>query len=241
MRIGRLLTVILMALLWRPAAHAGDAPELAARLASAGLENVRAAVGDDGVVYAALENRVMRGTWRGAGLALRLMGEALPEAGNFVTVILDDGVPRVRVKARRTDNERWTVWVDYDVDEAMDRLAGAAERNSSRGRVDITVHPKVSIDNHRLDVLCEYAVAVAPAFETSLWRGGRITLQPVIPLFGGNLRRENPLRYLRVGIADISQELTLRVKAGLMGEAVAGDGRYSFGPIDKLTVMAGGE
>lgn len=116
---------------------------------------------------------------------------------------------------------------------------------------------------------------VAPAFETSLWRGNRITLQPVLPLIGGNLRRDNPLRYLRVGIADISQELlrggrtgltvaagmfypgfagvhaeaswmgtgelTLRAKAGLMGEAVAGDGRYSFGKIDKLTVMAGGE
>lgn len=116
---------------------------------------------------------------------------------------------------------------------------------------------------------------VATAFETSLWRGNRITLQPVLPLIGGNLRRDNPLRYLRVGIADISQELlrggrtgltvaagmfypgfagvhaeaswmgtgelTLRAKAGLMGEAVAGDGRYSFGKIDKLTVMAGGE
>lgn len=97
----------------------------------------------------------------------------------------------------------------------------------------------------------------------------------MLPLIGGNLRRDNPLRYLRVGIADISQELlrggrtgltvaagmfypgfagahaeaswmgtgelTLRAKAGLMGEAVAGDGRYSFGKIDKLTVMAGGE
>lgn len=162
-----------------------------------------------------------------------------------------------------------------DIWKDMHLLADAEEKNSSRGRIDITLHPKVSIDNHRLDVLCEYAVAVAPAFETSLWRGNRITLQPVLPLIGGNLRRDNPLRYLRVGIADISQELlrggrtgltvaagmfypgyagahaeaswmatgelTLRAKAGLMGEAVAGDGRYSFGKIDKLTVMAGGE
>lgn len=237
--------------------------------------NVRTAVGDDGVVYAALENRVMRGTWRGAGLVLTLMGETFPEAGSFVTVILDDGVPRVRVQVWRSAEGRWKVLADYDVDKVMHLLADAEEKNSSRGRIDITLHPKVSIDNHRLDVLCEYAVAVAPAFETSLWRGNRITLQPVLPLIGGNLRRDNPLRYLRVGIADISQELlrggrtgltvaagmfypgyagahadaswmatgelTLRAKAGLMGEAVAGDGRYSFGKIDKLTVMAGGE
>lgn len=237
--------------------------------------NVRTAVGDDGVVYAALENRVMRGTWRGVGLALTLMGETFPEAGSFVTVILDDGVPRVRVQVWRSAEGRWKVLADYDVDKVMHLLADAEEKNSSRGRIDITLHPKVSIDNHRLDVLCEYAVAVAPAFETSLWRGNRITLQPVLPLIGGNLRRDNPLRYLRVGIADISQELlrggrtgltvaagmfypgyagahaeaswmatgelTLRAKAGLMGEAVAGDGRYSFGKIDKLTVMAGGE
>lgn len=275
MRSGRLLTFILLAILWRPAVHAGDAAQLTARLAAAGLENVRTAVGDDGVVYAALENRVMRGTWRGAGLALTLMGETFPEAGSFVTVILDDGVPRVRVQARRSAEGRWKVLADYDVDKVMHLLADAEEKNSSRGRIDITLHPKVSIDNHRLDVLCEYAVAVAPAFETSLWRGNRITLQPVLPLIGGNLRRDNPLRYLRVGIADISQELlrggrtgltvaagmfypgfagvhadaswmatgelTLRAKAGLMGEAVAGDGRYSFGKIDKLTVMAGGE
>ena len=275
MRSGRLLTFILLAILWRSAVHAGDAAQLTARLAAAGLENVRTAVGDDGVVYAALENRVMRGTWRGAGLALTLMGETFPEAGSFVTVILDDGVPRVRVQARRSAEGRWKVLADYDVDKVMHLLADAEEKNSSRGRIDITLHPKVSIDNHRLDVLCEYAVAVAPAFETSLWRGNRITLQPVLPLIGGNLRRDNPLRYLRVGIADISQELlrggrtgltvaagmfypgfagvhadaswmatgelTLRAKAGLMGEAVAGDGRYSFGKIDKLTVMAGGE
>lgn len=275
MRSGRLLTFILLAILWRPAVHAGDAAQLTARLAAAGLENVRTAVGDDGVVYAALENRVMRGTWRGAGLALTLMGETFPEAGSFVTVILDDGVPRVRVQARRSAEGRWKVLADYDVDKVMHLLADAEEKNSSRGRIDITLHPKVSIDNHRLDVLCEYAVAVAPAFETSLWRGNRITLQPVLPFIGGNLRRDNPLRYLRVGIADISQELlrggrtgltvaagmfypgyagahaeaswmatgelTLRAKAGLMGEAVAGDGRYSFGKIDKLTVMAGGE
>lgn len=275
MRSGRLLTFILLAILWRPAVHAGDAAQLTARLAAAGLENVRTAVGDDGVVYAALENRVMRGTWRGVGLALTLMGETFPEAGSFVTVILDDGVPRVRVQAWRSAEGRWKVLADYDVDKVMHLLADAEEKNSSRGRIDITLHPKVSIDNHRLDVLCEYAVAVAPAFETSLWRGNRITLQPVLPLIGGNLRRDNPLRYLRVGIADISQELlrggrtgltvaagmfypgyagahaeaswmatgelTLRAKAGLMGEAVAGDGRYSFGKIDKLTVMAGGE
>ena len=272
---GKLLTIILLAMFWLPEAKAGDASELTSRLASAGLENVRTAVGDDGVIYAAVENRVMRGTWRGAGFALRLMGEVFPEAGNFVTVILDDGVPRVRVQARRSDEGRWKVWVDYDVEKAMGVLGRVAETNSSRGKIDITLHPKISIDNHRLDVLCEYAVAVAPAFEMSLWRGNRITVQPVIPLIGGNLRKDNPLRYLRVGIADVSQELlrggrtaltvaagmfypgfagvhtefswmateelTVRMKAGLMGEAMAGDGGYRFGKTDKLMVMAGGE
>lgn len=196
-----------------------DVPS-AAGLVGLGFDNVRVGRSGD-IVYAAIEDPTYRGTYRGLGVALQHLAAECPGAAGYEVVLLDSRVPQVCAHGRFADDS-WTVDVDYDVAPAMAVLADAAEEGSSRGKIDITFHPKVSLNNHRLDVLYEWAVAIAPSVETTLWRGNRITLQPVIPLCGGNLYENNTLRYVRMGIAAIEQEFlsggrwNLRMSAGLL-------------------------
>jgi hypothetical protein len=63
--------------------------------------------------------------------------------------------------------------------------------------------------NHRYDVLCEYVVSLAPTVEASLWKGNRITLQGIIPVSYYVRSLRNPT-YVRIGIADIAQDITSR-------------------------------
>ena len=202
-----------------PAAAAGDAA-LADVLTGMGFENVRA-LRSGNIVYAAVEDRTYRGTYRGLAVALQRLAVTCPDAEAYEVVLLDSDVPRVHVSAAVASGV-WTVKADYDTRGVMGVLSETAGQGRSTGRIDITLHPKVSIDNHRLDVLCEWAVALAPAVETTLWRGNRITIQPVIPLCGGNLYDNNTLKYVRVGIADIEQEFlhggrwSLKAAAGML-------------------------
>lgn len=193
---------------------------VASRLVKMGLENVKVGV-EEGVVYAAFEDHTFRGTYLGFGKVLEQLSLYYPDASQFEVVALDSKVPKVCVHARLVDGH-WLLDAGYDVEKTMVVLGNVAECGSSSGKIDIVFHPKVSIDNHRFDVLYEYAVSIAPSIETTLWRGSRITVQPVIPLVGGNLYEDNTLRYLRIGIADLEQELlrggrwSLKAAAGIL-------------------------
>lgn len=199
---------------------------LADRFVKMGFENVK--VGETGgVVYAAFEDPTNRGTYRGLGIMLEQLSQYYLDAERFEVVVLDSKIPKVCVHATHAGGQ-WSQHVDYEVDRAMEVLKTVDERGSSLGKIDVTFYPKVSVDNHRLDVLYEYAVAIAPSVETTLWRGNRITVQPVVPLIGGNLYDNNTLKYLRIGIADIEQEFmkggcwSLKAAAGIIYSNFAG-------------------
>lgn len=177
---------------------------IASRLVGMGLENVRVGIRDS-VVYAVFEDPTYRGTYRGFGTVIEQLSLHYPDVERFEVVALDSKVPKVCVHARRFAG-RWSLDADYDVEETMAVLAKAEERGNSFGKIDVVFYPKVSLDNHRLDVLYEYAVSIAPSVETTLWRGSRITIQPVIPLGGGNLYKNNTLRYCHIGVAGLEQE-----------------------------------
>jgi hypothetical protein len=97
-------------------------------------------------------------------------------------------------------------------------LGDVPSANPSTGRIDLTVYPMVSIDNHRFDVLCEYIVSLAPTLEMTLWRGSRLTLQPVFPVLT-NVWEQKPDGFIHIGVAALSQEICLtdRLKAVLSG------------------------
>ena len=125
--------------------------DIMSRLVDMGFENVRVGV-EDNVVYAAFEDPVYRGTYRGFGIMLEQLSQYYLDAERFEIVVLDSKVPKVCVHASHVDS-RWSLEADYEVENAMAILDNTDENGNSFGKIDVTFHPKVSIDNHRCDVL----------------------------------------------------------------------------------------
>ncbi|MCM1312164.1 MAG: hypothetical protein NC206_01565 [Bacteroides sp.] len=174
----------------------------AVSLTDMGFENVRVEVAD-GVVFAAVEAAAYRGTFRGAGVALKKLAADYPDVRDFELVLLEYKVPEIHVHAVR-ENEAWAVDVDYAVENVMERLRLTEQTGSSTGKVDVTFYPIVSVDNHRLDKLCEYVVSLAPSFETTLWKGNRVTVQPIFPL-AWNVAKGSSDSYVHLGVASLQQ------------------------------------
>jgi len=201
--------ITLMLLAWSAlGAIAETSKETAAQLAELGFENVRVAEQGDSVVYVTLESASYRGTFRGAAVGIEALGRIYPNVKAFRVLLLEHQVPQVSLTATRADGQ-WNVKGDYEYEDIRIATLPKKKTNSSAGKVDFTVYPMFTWINHRLNTPFEYVAALAPTIETSLWKGNRITLQPIIPV-SYNVQSINSSRYVRVGIADISQEVTSR-------------------------------
>lgn len=198
------------------AAAATEAGEAAAALVRLGFEDIRISQ-SGGTVYASVEPTAYRGTFRGAGVAVVELGRLFPEATAIELAVTEYQSPQVAVHARR-EGGSWKTTVDYATNAITKALGCVSAERSSTGRVDLTLYPMVSLDNHRFDILYEYVVSIAPSVELTLWQGNRITLQPVFPV-ATNIWHEKPDGYIRIGVATVSQQLNLsnRLKATLSG------------------------
>ena len=198
------------------AAAATEAGEAAAALVRLGFEDIRISQ-SGGTVYASVEPTAYRGTFRGAGVAVVELGRLFPEATAIELAVTEYQSPQVAVHARR-EGGSWKATVDYATNAITTALGSVSAERSSTGRVDLTLYPMVSLDNHRFDILYEYVVSIAPSVELTLWQGNRITLQPVFPV-ATNIWHEKPDGYIRIGVATVSQQLNLsnRLKATLSG------------------------
>ena len=198
------------------AAAATEAGEAAAALVRLGFEDIRISQ-SGGTVYASVEPTAYRGTFRGAGVAVVELGRLFPEATAIELAVTEYQSPQVAVHARR-EGGSWKTTVDYATNAITKALGSVSAERSSTGRVDLTLYPMVSLDNHRFDILYEYVVSIAPSVELTLWQGNRITLQPVFPV-ATNIWHEKPDGYIRIGVATVSQQLNLsnRLKATLSG------------------------
>ena len=185
---------------------AANAEDAAQRLVSLGFENVRIAEKGNECIYVAFESSSYRGTYRGAAVGIEELGKLYPKVNTFRVMLLENKMPQMALTATRKD-EYWTVVGDYDYHDVSVAIRPAKQKNSSSGKIDLTIYPMFTWINHRLNTPFEYVAAVAPAIETSLWRGNRITLQPVIP-FSYNVESINSARYIHIGIADIEQDFT---------------------------------
>ena len=242
------------------AAHAIDMIEEArAALARQGFEDIRIKM-TGSTVYACLEPTAWRGTFRGAGVAVEEILRLYPDATAIELAITEYKSPQVAVHVRKADDAlvspltshpspltpHLSVSVDYETAAILKVLGASPSSNSSTGRFDLTVYPMVSIDNHRLDVLCEYIVSIAPSVETTLWQGSRLTLMPVFPI-ATNVWHEKPDGYIRIGVAALQQELHITdrfravVSGGFfMGNQLGGDVtlRYRLGQSFTLGAQA---
>ena len=86
--------------------------DIMSRLVDMGFENVRVGV-EDNVVYAAFEDPVYRGTYRGFGIMLEQLSQYYLDAERFEIVVLDSKVPKVCVHASHVDS-RWSLEADYE-------------------------------------------------------------------------------------------------------------------------------
>lgn len=180
-------------------------------LVGLGFENV-ALVQQKDSVYASIEDPVYRGTFRGVGVAIKALAEIYNTATCFDVVVKENMIGKVVVHARKGDV--WEVDVDYDTNKVERKIASggaASSKNSSVGKVDLTMYPIVSLDNHLTYRLFSYSIMLAPAFETTLWRGNRIIVQPIIPLLDnyevGKDDRNIVNRHFQFGSVNVRQDL----------------------------------
>ena len=209
MNMMRYFLLFLFSLTWPVAlVHAASDEEATASLVGMGFENVRVASSGNDTVFVAIETAGYRGTYQGAVVALQELARLYPETRIFRLMLLEEQTARMSLTATCVDG-LWAVLGSYDSQDIEEALHTATARNSSERKVDLTIYPMLSINDRKVGGFWEYALAVAPALETSLWRGNRITLQPIIP-FAYNSETINSDTYIRVGVASIAQDVVAK-------------------------------
>lgn len=180
-------------------------------LQKSGFENVTAYASHD-TLTAAIENTNYRGNYRGIGQAIKSLSACNAQINVFRILVLEYQKPQVVVLATRHSG-LWSVQVDYDTQPLEQQILANASASTAREamststtrKIDVVLHPIFSFDNHKLDKLAEVCLFLAPSVETTLWRGNRIYLQPVIPI-AHNLTKRNPDRRVQLGVLAIRQE-----------------------------------
>ena len=238
--------IITLMLLFPPmlSVLAGTAEDAAARLAALGFENVRVTEQGDGMVYVAMESSSYRGTYQGAAVGIEELGRIYPNVVTFKVMLLENQMPQMALTATKTDG-KWAVKGGYDYHDIAAATQPTKTTNSSARKIDLTVYPMFTWMNHRLDIPFEYAVSLAPAIETSLWKGNHITFQAIIPI-SYRLESLKSMKYVRVGIADIAQDITShngRWQATLAGgffffDRIGVDLRLAYHATPSLTIGA---
>ena len=183
--------------------RAQNAVQIQTLLTDEGIEDIRMYIAGD-TVYLSFEDHAYRGTFRGAATALQKIAQAYPEIAHFELLLTDYQQPQIAIHATRQAGI-WNVIADRQMSKCLNRLHNIKAEARSTGKIDITVFPKVSLINNKLDHLFDYSVSIAPAIAATLWKGGRLTLQPIFPIIN-NLEEQETNRYIQIGTANLSQQ-----------------------------------
>ena len=199
---------------------AQDGEDVVRELVKMGFENV--AWGEDRQqrVYV-LENTPYRLSGIGVGKALdEIQKIGLPKNGKECRlIVLENNVPIISLSCQpdllgERDITRNDWMVSYDLGEAWELVKGKERKNSSLYKVDLMVYPMFSFKNGRLTVPYQVRFNVNPTLEVSLWRGGKITAQLVIPVVNDYGQRYDDIR---PGFLTVSQEVRLPYNVFLTG------------------------
>lgn len=181
--------------------HADD---LVRVLADEGFEDIRVKVVGD-TLFASFEDLAHRGTFRGAAVAIEKMATEQPDLQSFHLVLTDYKMPQLIVRASKC-GATWDVSVDRNMTRALEQLQAEKPVAASTGKLDIVVYPRVYLINNKLDHLFDYSIRIAPALAMNLWKGGRLTLQPIFPVLY-RLDDYNSKRFIQIGTANLTQQL----------------------------------
>lgn len=169
-----------------------------------GFEDIKAKRAVD-TLYVSIEDHAYRGTFRGAAMAIRNIAQEQPDISQYELILTDYKMPQLIVHASKR-GAIWDVRVDREMTTALHELSSEQVEASSTGKIDITVFPMVSLVNNKLDHLFDFAVMIAPAFATTLWKGSRLTIQPVFPI-AHRLDSWDTKRRVQIGNANLSQQI----------------------------------
>lgn len=202
--------------------------QVAEKLRSLGLENIRVAEANGSTIIA-FEDNVYRGTYRGIGIAIQNTIEEI-QNGGIELIALDNGVPQVHIalpesliiayrKGELSIGELYTqMKISASTDNAFTHIKGAEVVNSSRWKTDIVLYPDVVLENFSFDKLYHYQLNLSPAIQTSPWKGAMLTAQIVFPILT-NMNGE--AKRIRPGVIALSQDI--RFKKNWMARIVAGN------------------
>ena len=178
-----------------------DIPTL---LQEEGFEDIQTKVRND-TLFASIEDRAHRGTFRGAAAAIKRVSEEYPEINQFEILLTDYKMPQLIVHAFKREGI-WDVRVDREMESARKQLKTEKPQAASTGKIVITFVPMFSLVNNKLDHLFDYSLRIAPVFAATLWKGARLTLQPIFPIVN-NLLDGDTQKYIQIGNATLSQQV----------------------------------
>ena len=211
-------------------AQSGD--ETVEALVSLGFENVGWTEDENERVYV-LQNTAYKLQGKGLGKAIEVVQNmGLPTQKDCRIVVLDNNVPQVSLRYKpiigdsvpAPDKTDWDV--TYDLGPTWKQARKAKRHNSSLFKVDIVVYPQLLFKNVVITQIYQACFELSPAIEVSLWRGSRLQLQVIFPVYndGYTGEREN----IRPGYLNLEQKFRLpynilgRVNVGVFNQRTFG-------------------
>lgn len=198
-------------------------------LKAIGMENIRCARTPEATTVS-FENNVYRSSYNGVGKAIEACLKSHTE-GDLRLVVLENETPRLCITLPDSLTEAYRngeislmqvyqqMGMTVDTDEAMEALKNAGKKEaSSAWKVDLVAYPDLFLENNTLDELYTYAINLNPAVEMTLWKGGKLTAQVILPIVT-NLSGE--MNKVRPGVIALSQQM--RFGHNIFGKLTVGN------------------
>ena len=137
-----------------------------------------------------LQNSAYRLQGIGIGKAVDVIQKiGLPHEKQCRIIVLDNNVPQISLTYHpaegdsvvSADRRDWDV--SYDLDDSWKLARKAEKKNSSLFKVDIVVYPELSMQNLVITQIYTVLFNLDPTIEVSLWKGGKINAQVIIPIY----------------------------------------------------------
>ncbi|MGL6179662.1 MAG: YjbH domain-containing protein [Tannerellaceae bacterium] len=180
------------------------------------LENVRI-LSTDSVCYVQYTNNAWRNEAQALYAVLESMLSIAPQQAWNIN-IASDGIPRLTIEASQdqvqlaqstqaiTPQFIESLHISYNRPNSA-IISKAPIHNKSFGKTDLVLYPQFAFQNNTFERIWETQFNLAPAIETSLWNGARITAQVIFPIHNNIVSPE--ARFIRPGVITLSQQYRL--------------------------------
>lgn len=180
------------------------------------LENIRI-MSTDSVCYVQYTNNAWMSEAQALYAVLESMQSIAPQQA-WQIHIATDGVPQLTVQASLdqvlaiqkaqaiTPQFVESLHISYDQPHTA-IFRNVPTHNKSLGKTDFVLYPQFIFQNNTFERIWETQFNLAPAIETSLWNGARITAQVIFPIHNNISSPE--ARFIRPGVIAFSQQYRL--------------------------------